>query len=467
MMRRLYVKILLTWLVALVVTMALVFGLFIFVSGDSHRYYVVKSVGATTVMVRDFLETAVAAAVQQGAAEDAALRSAVRRVGATTLAGVWVSGPAGATITASLPGADRAPVLAGAKPAPFADAAVYVNIGPGRRSYAIVPLRLPAGNATLHVLTQRDPGRFPHGTFALGLALIGIAVAGIAIPLTRQITKPLQRLQGSVRRIQQGDLTARAEVAGADEIGRLGAAFNDMAETVERMVKGGKELTANISHELRSPLARIRIAGECLQEAMARGDQADAAEMLAAIWSDIDEADRMIGRILEFSKLDLHEPLPVTAPVRVAGLLEGLMKALGPQVRSRGLVVTMELEPEIMVAGDAEWLRTAGKNLLENAVRHAPEGGAVRVVWRAAGGVARLEVTNTFSTLDPTELVRIFDPFYRGSGTTSEGTGLGLAITKKIVTLHHGEIGAQNTPAGFQVWLHLPILGGQDTAPEV
>lgn len=91
----------------------------------------------------------------------------------------------------------------------------------------------------------------------------------------------------------------------------------------------------------------------------------------------------------------------------------------------------------------------------------------MQVVLRSEGDVALFDVTNSFSPLTPEELERIFDPFYRGSGATTEGTGLGLAITKKIVALHHGEIGACNTPEGFKVWLRLPIFQAKSPEPSV
>lgn len=307
----------------------------------------------------------------------------------------------------------------------------------------------------LFILVVSDP----PGAFAGGLALIGTLLGLLAWPVSLRITQPLERLEASALRIAGGDLTARVEITGEHMIGRqLGNAFNIMAETVERMVRGGKELTANISHELRSPLARIRIAGECLKDALDRGDPKDAQEMLTAMWEDIEEADRMIGRILEFSKVDLHEPLPMTEEVAPAVIVEGLARTLAPLVRSNRIEIVFDLDPVARVPGDEEWLRAAFKNLLENALRHTREGGVVDVSVRREADTVVVEVTNPFTPVDPKELEFIFKPFYRGKDSIGEGSGLGLAIVKKIVGLHHGEVGARNVPEGFQVWVRLPAI---------
>jgi signal transduction histidine kinase len=302
-------------------------------------------------------------------------------------------------------------------------------------------------------------GALPSGAFAGGLAVIGCAMALLGVPVSLKITKPLERLEHAALRIAEGDLSARATLNDRHVIGRqLAHAFNIMAETVERMVRGGKELTANMSHELRSPLARIRIAGECLKEALDRGDAEDAREMLQAMWDDIEEADRMIGRILEFSKVDLHEPAAWAEEVAPAVILKGLARTLAPLARSRRIEIVLDLDGTVRVEGSEEWLRAAFKNLLENALRYTIEGGSVQVSVRQREGEATVEITNTHAPLEPEELELIFKPFYRGWAANSEGSGLGLSIVQKIVELHHGELGARNVPEGFQVWVRLSAI---------
>lgn len=309
-----------------------------------------------------------------------------------------------------------------------------------------------------------DIGTLSHGGFVAGLAFIGTLMAFLAWPVSLRITKPLERLEASALRIAGGDLSARAEITKEDLIiKQLGTAFDTMAEKVERMIRGGKELTANISHELRSPLTRIRIAGECLKEALDRKDSEDAQEMLRAMWEDIEEADRMIGRILEFSKVDLHEPITMTEVVYPANIVERLAKTLTPSARSKQIEMKLNLDSAVRVAGNEEWLKAAVKNLLENALRYTAEGGLVQVDVKNGDGEVTLEITNSSLPLDQEELEQIFTPFYRGRTANSEGTGLGLAIVQKIVGMHHGAVGARNVPEGFQVWVQLPHTSVKDT----
>ncbi len=464
MMRRLYFKILLHWVVVLIVTEVLIFGFFILIVKDGHRSYVVESIGRTTLIAKDYIEAAVAEYPVKGEDAGDVVRGAVYRLGKTAHAKVWILRADGTPLAVSFAGNIKVPEVNPDRSARYENAIINLEVGPNRLSYTTVPITLGSpkeGKATLHILTERELGRFPHGKFGAGLALIGAVVAVFAIPLSRHITKPLKRLQESALRIAGGDLSARTDVQGNDEIGRLGKAFNSMAETVERMVRAGRELTANVSHEMRSPLARIRVAGECMKESMARGNMVDSEELLEGMCEDINEADRVIGRILEYSKLDLHVPVPATSEVCPATILEGLLKTLRSQFRSKGVTLEVEIESHLSVTGDEERLRVAFNNLLENAARYTPEGGGVRVSMRSEGATVMLQVTNTFTPVLADDLERIFEPFYRGKGMITEGTGLGLAITKKIVSLHQGDIGARNTPQGFQVWLWLPKFSGE------
>lgn len=457
MIRNLYLKILLHWVVALIVTELLIFALFVLVAGDGHRQYFIRSAGQSTVVARDFVQAAVAAHGAGGGPADT-LAAAVQRLATGTNAGVWVTGPDGGVIAASFAGAP--PSLAGdsKRPGQYGDVTVRVGSGRGIPWHATVPLQLPGkdGPHTLHLFSRNTVEAVPRGVFAAGLALIGALVAVLAVPLALRITRPLKRLQESALRIAGGDLSARADLSQRDEIGRLAGAFNAMAETVERMVRGGRELTANVSHELRSPLARIRVAGECLKEALARGDHEEADAMVQAMWDDIEEADTMIARILHLSRLDLLAPLPMVEDVAPAEMLAGLVKTVGPLAKARGIVFTLDLLPEETVRGNGEWLRTGLKNLLENAVRHTPEEGEVRVAMEREGDLLIIEMTNPHPPLEADELELIFSPFYRGRQSSGEGTGLGLAITRKIILLHHGTIDARNSPQGFLVRISLP-----------
>lgn len=459
--RSLYLRILKHWIAALIATELLIFALFVLVIGDSHRQYVIRSVGQSTLVAADFVTASLALEQARGGRPEAALAPVLARLALRGNARVWVTGPGGELLGASFPGSVPTPVSDPAKSGQHEGVTVATDPGAGVPWYAVAPLGLPGpgGPLKLHLLSQQSAGAFPGGKFAAGLALIGGFIAMLAVPLTLRITRPLNRLQESALRIARGDLSARAELSGQDEIGRLAEAFNTMAETVERMVQGGKELTANVSHELRSPLARIRVAGECLREAVARGKRGEADEMLEAIREDIEEADRLLARILQFSKLDLQHPLAKAQEVAPGELIAGLVKTLGPLAKSRELTMQVTLLREEKVEGDPEALRAAFKNLLENALRHSAPGGEVKLEMRREESLLVVEVTNPHAPMEQAELEMIFRPFYRGKGSAGEGTGLGLAIARKVVALHGGEIVARNAKQGFQVRVALPAQG--------
>ena len=457
-MPKLYFKILLNWVAALVVTEVLIFAVILFVVKDSHHNYVIKTIGGNALIARDYLEAAVAAHPRKGEGAREALQSAVKRLSTIARAKVWVSGADGTTVASSFAGKVSVPPVNTGKSGRYGDALIHLEIGPARVTYSTVPLALKtagAPGASLNILTERDAGPFPMGKLGAGLVFIGAIAAIAAIPLSRHITKPLKRLQESALRIAGGDLTTRVEIQGRDEISQLGQAFNGMAETVQKQVRAGRELTANVSHEMRSPLARIRVAGECLKQSMIRGDRVDCDELLEGMWQDISEADRLIGRILEYSKLDLHEPIPATSEVWPAAILEGLLRIMRPVFQTKGIRVELEADSQLSIAGDEDWLRSAFSNLLDNAARYTPEAGVVRITLRSEGHTVVVEVTNSSEEISAQDIEKIFDPFYRGKGAKGEGTGLGLAITKKIVALHRGDIAARNTPQGFQVSLRL------------
>jgi two-component system sensor histidine kinase CpxA len=142
---------------------------------------------------------------------------------------------------------------------------------------------------------------------ALGLLIIGLMAALLIIPVSRIITNRLEQLRQSALFIAEGNLTHRVAIRGRDEIGDLAQAFNRMADKMEVMIRSGKELTANISHELRTPLTRIRIAEEMLREKWESAVKDQEGRYLDAIREDILELDRLIGRILELSKMEIQD----------------------------------------------------------------------------------------------------------------------------------------------------------------
>lgn len=305
----------------------------------------------------------------------------------------------------------------GALPALPADATSTWRFGPGPGP--AVALHLPDGRWLVARLHRH------HRRFKAPVALVVLlaAIAAGSYPVVRRITRRLERLQARVDALGAGDLKARVDIEGRDEVADLARSFNDAAQRIEQLVDGYRTLLANVSHELRTPLARMRMALELLP-APAR------PELRERVARDIEELDALIGELLLASRLDTLEAPQRWEEVDLLALAAEEAAATGAQVD--GVAVT--------VSGDARLLRRLLRNLLENAARHAPGAPAqVRLERRADGG-ARLRVCDRGPGVSEAERERIFEPFYRVPGTQADGSGLGLSLVRQIARHHRGEV---------------------------
>jgi two-component system sensor histidine kinase CpxA len=229
-----------------------------------------------------------------------------------------------------------------------------------------------------------------------------------------------------------------------------------MADKLEKMIRAGKELMAHISHELRSPLARIRVAEELLRENLLKGNPCHAEGHLNDIREDVEEMDHLIGQILELSKLDLHErPLKLDV-FNPAELMNDLIERFRPILSQKDLRLTKDISYDSHFFGDKEALRTAWSNVLDNATKFVPGKGHLIVRMHSEDPSLFISVTNTFQTLPQEDLSRIFEPFSRTERSPATGYGLGLAITKKIIEKHGGHIEAFNSMEGLEIRIQLP-----------
>jgi len=283
-----------------------------------------------------------------------------------------------------------------------------------------------------------------------GLA-IGISGLGCAW-LARQLTRPVLRLREGVRAIAAGDLDVRMGpdlAARRDELGGLARDFDSMADDLRAHIASKEELLRDISHELRSPLARLRLASGLARK------PATSAGALDRIDREVERLDAMIGQILRFSRLG-SGPAPAGEPIELADLVEECVEDAGIEAEVDGKSVRLQLAASPWVVGDRTQLRSAIENVLRNAVRFTPPGAALEVALAADGAVATLEVRDRGPGVSETDLPRLFEPFFRGE--PSEGVGLGLAIAQRIAERHGGRIEAANLASGgLGVRLTLPL----------
>jgi signal transduction histidine kinase len=309
-------------------------------------------------------------------------------------------------------------------PRPDRQESHWIRSGRGRFSPA---LRLSDGRWLVLRLPRPERG---GGRFLLHLAILTGAIALGALPLARGITRPIEQLTARVRELGEGQLATRVEVSGSDEIARLGHSFNQAAERIEMLVNTQRTLLASASHELRSPLARLRVAAELLGRPEGL-PQARAEELRGLMARDIGVLDAGVEELLVVSRLDMLD-------VAAEGTVD-LLALAAEEAAVVGAEVTGEL---VTLRGDARSLRHLLRNLLENARHHAGAAGVEVEVAPLPGeaGAARLRVSDRGPGIAAEDRERIFEPFRRGSRAADPGTGvgLGLAIVRQIARHHRG-----------------------------
>jgi two-component system sensor histidine kinase CpxA len=456
---KIYIKIFLSFLLILIVTEILIFALFGIIMGRYFQSEFDHYAAAQAMVIKEAIDGKIGAAPEVDLSKNEPLKDFIRDWGEVLGAQVWLQGPDGQVVVTSFPGASPKEQIA-LPPGQWKDFG-HFRIHHGRKRgpklYAVIPIKLEGEkSAELHVLFVKRKPAHPEEGFGLGLGMIGVVIALLVMPVSRFISKPINELRHSAQRIADGDLSHRAMVKRKDEIGKLGRAFNHMADRLEKMIRGGRELTAHISHELRTPLARIRIAEEMLSEKLGQQNNKDLNRYLNEIREDVEELDALIGRILMLSKLDLKEKPLSFEPVNPVDLMQGILSRMTPALEQKSLRLTTDFSFEPPLWGDAAALQTTFSNLVENALKYSPSGGRMSVEMKAVGGDMEVVVTNTADKIAEQDLRMIFEAFHRVGTRKEAGFGLGLAIAKKTVEAHGGTIEAGNVDEGFRIRIRLP-----------
>ncbi len=312
-----------------------------------------------------------------------------------------------------------------------------------RHGRPALQVRLDDGRWLSASMPPRHPG--DHFRRFLGfLALLALVIAAGCLPLARRITRRLQRLRDGVDQLGAGDLSARVEVRGRDEVALLAEAFNRAAERIEGLVERQRRVLASASHELRSPLARIRMTLGLLEV-----DDPERQGFVDGAIRDVAELDQLIEHLLLTARLEATGPLADPQPVDLLELARAEAERSGAAVRG---------EPAT-APGDPTMLGLLLRNLLENARRHGGEDGA-EVVLTATDEGFELAVQDRGPGIPEAERERIFEPFYRAAGHregSEGGVGLGLALAREIARHHGGELVYEpRTDGGSRFVLTLP-----------
>lgn len=319
------------------------------------------------------------------------------------------------------------------------------------------PVYLSDADATLYI-TYRAP-RNPHIWTIFMQAIVGFSIVGgiLAFWLARVVSRPLRRLRGEVLEIAGGSLEKRVEAKGPDEVRDVAVAVNHMADSLAKYIRNMRELVANISHELRSPLARMQVSMALLESRLQKNADEKTLAQLRLLEEEMEHMNKLIGDTLLSSKLDLHGAPPLDGTVAFSDLLCEMLRRQTPSMEVRGLALDVDVEPDIVLPGDETLLCNLVSNYLDNAVKYSADGGVIRVRLYRSGGEAVFEVENTHEPIADEVLENVFEPFYRGGVPTGGGVGLGLALVRQIAALHGGGVSAANAEHGVIFSLRLPL----------
>ncbi len=326
-------------------------------------------------------------------------------------------------------------------------------------------LPLPLGGP-LPVLMRQDPtGRYrlffidPRRNWNFfflqpqHLWIVGLVVL-LCYGFAYHLTSPVRRLRSVVDCFGRGDFSARASVNRKDELGELARSFNQMAGRIQTLLAAERRLLLDISHELRSPLARLGVAVE-----LARSGQ-DRSHMLDRIQKEADRLNELVGELLQVTRVEADPSLQKTDMVYLDELLADLVYDSLLEAKAKDCTLLLKAAASAVVTGDEELIRRALENVMRNAIRYAPRGTAVDIELVKSEDTAVVSVRDYGPGVPEDALTRIFDAFYRvdsDRNRVSGGLGLGLAIARRSVQLHKGKLTAQNAHPGLLVTIEVPI----------
>jgi len=278
-------------------------------------------------------------------------------------------------------------------------------------------------------------------------------IAVLCYVLAVHLASPLRNLRQVVERFGRGDLGVRFQLCRQDEIGELARAFNLMADQITTLLSAERRLLQDVSHELRSPLARLGFAVELAKT------NSDREAALARIRKEADRLNHLVDELLQLTRAESDPAARNLETVELGELLRDLVADCRLEAEPQECRLVLRINREASVTADRELIRRACDNVLRNAIRHAPAKSEVEIELSTGDGLATVRVRDHGPGVPPDALVEIFKPFYRvekDRDRSSGGVGLGLAIASRAVGLHQGRMTARNANPGLILELELP-----------
>jgi signal transduction histidine kinase len=300
---------------------------------------------------------------------------------------------------------------------------------------------------------------------AIGVIAVGLLLAFL---LSRTFTRPIRELTAATHAVSAGQLKQAVPVRSRDELGELAASFNRMNAALVRSTELRRQMTADIAHELRTPVSIIMGHAEAVHD----GVMAPSLESFEIIRDEVERLDGLIEDLRTLSRADAGE-LPIEfQPVSPARLLEKVQAMHKQNAASKNIVIDLQVEPDLPeISADPGRMVQVLSNLVDNALLYTPEGGRVLISARPVADALEIRVQDSGPGIPENELERVFERFYRSDPSRQRnagGSGLGLAIAKSIVEKHNGTIWAESKPGeGATIIIHLPLSGEPTSKPEL
>ena len=301
----------------------------------------------------------------------------------------------------------------------------------------------PEGPIQANPVAGRISGEVKRSLLWAGIGAAGLGTLLVWL-LSRRTLAPLQTLGGVARRLGSGDLSQRAETTGPAEIRELARSFNVMAEGLEEAERHRRNLTADIAHELRSPLSNIQGYLEAIRDGLVL----PTPETIDTIHAQAIHLSRLVGDLRLLAQVESGELQLELSTVRIEELLQSCLDAVRPRAGAKNISLDLDIDPAPpAVEIDGARISQVVGNLLDNAIIHTPQGGTVTLTGTVSVEMATISVADTGPGIAPSDLPRVFDRFYRADPSrsrTTGGSGLGLTIARRLTEAHGGTIEAES-----------------------
>lgn len=308
-------------------------------------------------------------------------------------------------------------------------------------------------------------------TLTVIVAAAIILIALVTLALTRSLLRPITDLRRVTNSMAAGEFSKRVGIGALsrrDEIGALAADFDTMAERIERQFDAQRQLLRDVSHELKSPLARLKLAIELVRDATKDGDsdpEIGPGRWMARLEKEAEALETMLDRILDLARAESGMQDQRRATFDLDPLVQSLVKDASFEALKKGMTVHYVSMAPAQVTGVHSLLASAIENVIRNAIRYGEPNSQIAITLAARTGQAQISVANKGASLRLSDLARIFDPFYRVPGNRADATGgqgIGLTITQKVMLAHNGSVTAENlAEGGLIVRMTLPLTADE------